>query len=96
MLDDEAVVDKLSAEFAGDAGFRIFHVDSESEMEEAYRLVAELEESPRYTQAENTYLTDLRGSLALILLLVALPGFWLLETRYRRSELAFPVERRRD
>ncbi len=90
----ETIVDKLAGEFAGDPGFRIFHVDSDEEMQEAYRLVAELEESPRFTQAENTYVTDLRWMLASALLLLGLPGFWLLEARLRRSQLVFPVARR--
>ncbi len=90
----ESIVEKLSNEFAGDPGFRIFRVDSEEEMREAYRLVAELEESPRYTEAENTYLTDLRRFVALLLAILALPGVYILEIRLPRSRLAYPLEHR--
>lgn len=90
----ESVVEKLSGEFAGDAGFRIFRVDSEEEMQEAYRLVSELEESPRYTRSETTYATDLRWLLALLLAIVAVAAFWLFEIGLPRSLLAYPVGRR--
>ena len=90
----EPVVDKLSGEFAGDAGFRIFHVDSEAEMQEAYRLVSELEESPRYTRSETTWVTDLRWPLALFLAVFAVAAFWLLEIGLPRTLLTHPVGRR--
>ncbi len=89
-----SVVDKLEAEFPGDPGFRIFRVDSEAEMEDAYRLVAELEESPRYTEAENTYVTELRWLVALLSVVVAIVALWLLELRIARTPLVFPVARR--
>jgi hypothetical protein len=90
----ESIVEKLSGQFAGDAGFRIFRVDSDQEMQEAYRLVAELEESPRYTQAEQSYVTDLRWPIALFFVVYALLALWLLEVRLRRSHVVHAFERR--
>jgi hypothetical protein len=90
----ESIVEKLSGQFAGDAGFRIFRVDSDQEMQEAYRLVADLEESPRYTQAEQSYVTDLRWPIALIFVVYALLALWLLEVRLRRSHVVHVFERR--
>ncbi|MDH3350420.1 MAG: VWA domain-containing protein [Gammaproteobacteria bacterium] len=90
----ESVVEKLSGEFSGDPGFRVFRVDSEQEMQQAYRLVAELEESPRYTQAENAYVSDLRWIIALLLAVCSLPAVWLLEVWLARSHIMHSTERR--
>ncbi len=90
----EAIVRRLTDEFAGDPGFRIFHVDSEDEMQEAYRLVAELEEAPQYAESEQAYVTDLRWLLALVLVPLALLALWLIEVRLHRSEFTLPAERR--
>ncbi|MDH3531849.1 MAG: VWA domain-containing protein [Gammaproteobacteria bacterium] len=90
----ESIVAKLSQDFSGDPGFRIFRVDSEQEMQEAYRLVAELEEAPRYAESEQAYVTDLRWLLALALAPFALFALWMLEMRLHRSEIAYPVTRR--
>lgn len=90
----ESIVAKLSQEFSGDPGFRIFRVDSDQEMQEAYRLVAELEEAPRYAQGEEAYVTDLRWLLALGLVPFSLFALWMLEMRLHRSEIAYPVTRR--
>lgn len=90
----ESIVAKLAQEFSGDPGFRIFRVDSEQEMQEAYRLVAELEEAPRYAEGEKAYITDLRWVLALLLAPYALLVLWVIEMRLHRSEIAYPVRRR--
>jgi hypothetical protein len=90
----ESVVEKLAGEFAGDGGFRIFNVDSEEEMEEAYRLVSELEESPTYTRSETSYVTDLRWLLALALAVLGTAALWLLEIGLPRGLLAYPLGRR--
>jgi hypothetical protein len=82
----ESVVDKLTAEFSADPGFRIFRADSDAEMQEAYTLVSDLEESPQIAQRENAYVTDLRPLLALLLVLISLLLLWLLEIRWHRSE----------
>ena len=83
----EVIVEKLSEEFRGDAGFRIFHVDSEEEMQEAYDLVSELEESPQYTREEQQYVTDLRWILALFLVFASVGLFCLSETVFHKSWL---------
>lgn len=90
----ESIVEKLSGQFSGDAGFRIFRVDSDQEMQEAYRLVAELEESPRYTAAEKSYVTELRWVIALILIVYSLFAYWFFEVRLRRSHVVHSLERR--
>jgi hypothetical protein len=84
----EIIVDKLSEEFRGDAGFRIFHVESEEEMQEAYDLVSELEESPQYTREEQQYVSDLRWILALFLVFASIGIFWLSETIFHQSWLS--------
>jgi len=63
----ELIVERFAGEFAGDAGFRIFRVDSDDEMEVAYNLVSELEESPAYANEDNVFTTDIRWLLALLL-----------------------------
>ncbi len=81
----EIIVDKLSEEFSGDTGFRIFHVDSEEEMQEAYDLVSELEEAPRYINEEQEYTTDLRWLIALVLSLLGLVAVISSETLFHQS-----------
>jgi hypothetical protein len=83
----EVIVEKLAEELGGDAGFRIFHVDSEEEMQEAYDLVSELEESPQYTREEQQFVIDLRWVLALILVFASVGVFWLSETIFHQSWL---------
>lgn len=90
----ESVVDKLMLEFTGDPGFRIFRADSEAEMQEAYALVSDLEESPQIAQRENAYVTNLRSILASLLLLFSLLALWLLEIRLHRSDFTQPVVQR--
>ncbi len=87
----ESVVDKLTTEFSGDRGFRIFRADSDAEMQEAFKLVSDLEESPLIVQGENAYVTDLRSILALLLVLVSALLLWLLEIRWHRSEFMQPT-----
>ncbi|MBT8099451.1 MAG: VWA domain-containing protein [Gammaproteobacteria bacterium] len=90
----ETIVDQLDKEFADDQGFRIFHADSEVEMQEAFRLVAELEGAPQYAEAETTYVTELRWLIALLLVPLAVLIFWLLEIRMHRSDFVQSAERR--
>jgi len=84
----EKVVDSLSREFADDPGFRIFRVDSEEEMAEAYRLVAEVEESPLFSIGEREFETDLRWILSLALGVIAGMIFWVLEVAFHQSQIA--------
>lgn len=74
-ISDE-VVRKLSEEFAGDPGFRIFRVDSEKEMREAYRLVADVEESPQFAGEGQDFTVDVRWIFALGLLGISLIMLW--------------------
>ncbi|NNC78108.1 MAG: VWA domain-containing protein [Woeseiaceae bacterium] len=90
----ESVVQKLSDEFAGDTGFRIFRVDSEQEMQEAYQLVAELEESPRFSSGERIYVTDLRWLLALLLAIFSVFALALTELLAPRISMVHTVARR--
>lgn len=89
-----SVVQKLSDEFAGDTGFRIFRVDSEQEMQEAYQLVAELEESPRFSRGERTYVMDLRWLLALLLAIISVFALALTELYAPRFGMTHAVARR--
>ena len=81
----EVIVEKLSVEFTGDLGFRIFHVDSEEEMQEAYGLVSELEESPRYVSEEQEFITDVRWIIALFLVFISTIVIFIAETYYHQS-----------
>lgn len=84
----ESVAEKLSQDFSGDSGFRIFRADSEEEMSDAYRLVAELEESPQYSTEENLFVTELRWIMALGLVVFASTVLWILETGLHHTRLA--------
>jgi len=84
----ESIVENLSDDFAGDPGFRIFRADSEEEMSDAYRLVAELEESSQYSTEENVFVTDLRWILALALVVLSSMALWILETGLHHTRLA--------
>jgi hypothetical protein len=84
----EKIVEKLSQDFSGDPGFRMFRADSEEEMNDAYRLVAELEESPQYSSEENLFITDLRWMLALSLVILASLLIWFFESRLHHTRLA--------
>lgn len=84
----EKIVEKLTQEFAGDPGFRMFRADSEEEMNDAYRLVAELEESPQYSSEENLFITDLRWILALSIVILASLLIWFFESRLHHTRLA--------
>lgn len=83
----ESIVARLSQEFAGDPGFRIFRVDSEAEMRDAYDLVSELEESPRYASEEREFITDLRWVLALVLAAAAAAAVGLTEARFHQARI---------
>lgn len=84
----EIIVSKLSREFANDPGFRIFRVDSEEDMQEAYRLVSEVEESPKYAADARAYTTELRWLLALLLAVAAAAVLLAFETVLHQSQVA--------
>jgi Ca-activated chloride channel family protein len=85
----QRIVDGLSQQFANDPGFRIFRVDSEAEMQEAYRLIAEVEESPLFL-GETAFLTDLRWLLALALGLITALVLGVREAAFHQSEIRDP------
>lgn len=89
----ESIVEQLDGEFADDPGFRIFHADSEADMQQAFRLIAELEEAPRYADAETAYRVELQWLLALLLAPLAVLVFWFVEIRMHRSEFVHVAER---
>jgi len=72
----EGTVSLLSQAFANDPGFRIFRVDNAEEMEEAYFLIGEVEQSSEFTDVEVVSEIDLRWIFALILLLVFIMVIW--------------------
>lgn len=86
----EEIIDKLSREFAHDPGFRIFQVDSEEEMREAYRLVGEVEESSLFTRTETNFRTNLRWILALFAVLAAAVMVWIDQTTFHQSVSIYP------
>jgi hypothetical protein len=88
----EKTVETLSQKFAYDPGFRIFHVDSEDEMQEAYRLVAEVEESLPFEMNQKEYNNDLRWIISLALSIIAFMLFWILEAGYHQTHAAPPIE----
>ena len=80
----EEIIEKLSEDFADDDGFRIFHVDSEAEMAQAYYLVGNIEESDTYAIDER-FETNIRWLIAIILTLFAIIAIWALEIPLHRS-----------
>lgn len=81
----EGAVQELSEQFTGDPGFRVFHVDSPEEMDEAYLLISELEESPVYGLNQSEFVVDLRSLLALALVVIAGILVWIAEARLHQS-----------
>jgi hypothetical protein len=84
----EQIAENLSQKFSHDPGFRIFHVDSEEEMLEAYKLVAEVEESLPFELNQREYENDLRWFLSLCLVIAAGLFFWILEVGFHQSQVA--------
>lgn len=84
----EIIVARLSEEFANDPGFRIFYVDSEQEMQEAYDLVSELEESPLYLSEEQEFVADLRWIIALLVVVMGVMMIIFSETLFHQSSIS--------
>ena len=84
----EIIVARLSEEFANDPGFRIFYVDSEQEMQEAYDLVSELEESPIYLSEEQEFIADLRWVIALLVVVMGVMMIFFSETLFHQSSIS--------
>jgi Ca-activated chloride channel family protein len=85
----QRIADGLTQQFVNDPGFRIFRVESRQEMEEAYRLIAEVEESPLFV-SETGYRTEVRWMLALAAGLISALVLWLLEAGFHQSRVADP------
>ena len=84
----QKIADGLSRDFATDPGFRIFRVDSEKEMREAYRLVGEVEELPRFRLNQKEYTTDIRWILALAVRVLAGAILCILTVAFHQSPAA--------
>lgn len=84
----EQIAENLSQSFSHDPGFRIFHVDSEEEMQEAYTLVAEVEESLPFELNQREYENDFRWLLSLCAVALSVFLFWMLEVGYHQSQAA--------
>lgn len=82
------IADGLSREFASDPGFRIFRADSEQQMREAYRLVGEVEELPRFRLDQKKYTTDIRWILALALVLLTSVLLCILTLAFQSAQAA--------
>jgi Ca-activated chloride channel family protein len=91
----EQVAKKLSREFANDPGFRIFRVDSEEELQDAYRLVGELEESPQFQINQRKFESDLRWFLSLALVVIAAVIILVLEVRFHQARAADAIKENR-
>ncbi len=83
------IIQSLDQQFADDPGFRIFQVDSEEDMREAYKVVSEVEESPLFSLESNIYEYDLRWVLSLIGLLLLTGLLWLDQFYFHQSTNAF-------
>lgn len=81
----EEIVGRLLKDFEGDPGFRIFRADSEVEIQEAYRLIGNLEESPLSQSDQRKFETDLRWFLSLILAVIGGAVILALETGFHQT-----------
>jgi von Willebrand factor type A domain. len=81
----EEIVERLSKDFKDDPGFRIFRADSEVEIQEAYRLIGNLEESPLAQLDQREFETDLRWFLSLILAVIGGSVILVLETGFHQT-----------
>ncbi|MGY8813652.1 MAG: vWA domain-containing protein [Gammaproteobacteria bacterium] len=85
----EEITDRLSQQFASDPGFRIFQVDSEEEMREAYRVVGEVEESPLFSRQDTSFRSSLRWVLSLFATLLLAVLVWIDQRYFHQSTNAF-------
>lgn len=79
------IVERLSKDFKDDPGFKIFRADSGNEIQEAYRLIGNLEESPLIQSDQREFETDLRWFLALVLAVIGGAAILLLETGFHQT-----------
>ena len=92
------IVERLSKDFKDDPGFRIFRVDSEIEIQEAYRLIGNLETSPLAQLDKREFETDLRWFLSLLLAVIGGVVVLTLETGFHQTSAGRSAaqERRRE
>lgn len=79
------IVERLSKDFKDDPGFRIFRADSEIEIQEAYRLIGNLETSPLAQSDKREFETDLRWFLSLLLAVIGGVVILTLETGFHQT-----------
>jgi len=79
------IVERLSKDFKDDPGFRIFRADSEIEIQEAYRLIGNLETSPLAQLDKREFKTDLRWFLSLLLAVIGGVVILTLETGFHQT-----------
>jgi len=80
----EDIVEKLTKDFSDDNGFKIFHVDSQAEMAQAYYLIGNIEESESFAIDEK-FETNIRWIIALIMTVITSIIIWALEIPLHRS-----------
>lgn len=85
----QKIAEGLTQQFAGDPGFRIFRVDSQEEMEEAYRLLAQVEESPLFA-GDSGFRTEVRWIVALVFGVMAALIIGVLEVVFHQSPITDP------
>ena len=91
----ESTANLLADAYKDDAGFRIFRVDSASQIEEAYQLVGNLEQAPDLASDQRVYETDLRWLVALAMAVLAGAILFLLEREFHHVQAGAPTSGRR-
>jgi hypothetical protein len=81
----EETVALLAQAFENDKGFRIFRVDNEDEMEEAYFVIGDVEGSAEFTDEERYTELDLRWIISLVLVFISLLVIWINEIIFHQS-----------
>ena len=80
----EDIVEKFTDEFVDNNGFRIFHVDSQAEMAQAYYLISSIEESESFSIDER-FETNIRWIVAIIMTVFSSFIIWVFEIPLHRS-----------
>ncbi len=91
----EEIVERLSKDFKDDPGFRIFRADSEVEIQEAYRLIGNLEESPLAQLDQREFETDVRWFLSLFLAVIGGAVILVLETGFHQTSAGRSADQER-
>ncbi len=91
----EEIVERLSRDFKDDSGFRIFRADSADQIQEAYRLIGNLEKSPLAQSDQREFETDLRWFLSLILAVIGGAAILVLETGFHQTSTGRSADQER-